>query len=127
NTDGRPQGWIVLTLGELPGVRRGGVIRQSLCHASRERGLHFNVQIPLILVCSKDIQYRKFVLREFLIQNGIQELHLCNPRLANEDGVEKVNCDSRMLRASQHQLEGEVNEWANPIAMSNRLLVADGS
>ena len=66
-----------------------------------------------MLICRQNIQHRKFVVRGFLIQDWVKELDLRDPWLINEDGIEEVDCDPRMLRTSQHELEGEVDEGAD--------------
>ncbi len=60
----------------------------AVVHAGRQRSLHFDVQITLMLVPGEDIQHRKLVVLEFFVQYRIKELHLRNFRLASKNCVE---------------------------------------
>ena len=64
-----------------------------------------------MFVRGSNVQNRQLVIVKFFTQIRIQDFHLSDPWLTDQDRVQKVDRDPGMLRTSEHQLEGKIHEW----------------
>ena len=71
--------------------------------------MHFDVVLPTGRIASGHIQDGQFVQIILLAENRVNDFNLGDLGLVAQDGIEKVQCDARMLRISQQQLERVIN------------------
>ena len=86
-----------LALTQLAHVQRRNIVRQAAATSGRQRCLHFDVQQPAMFISRQNVQNRQLVIVEFLAQKWIQDLHLSDPWLTDQDRVQKVDRDPGML------------------------------